>query len=162
AEGLDVSARELREPLTRRSRARHPRPGQRSSVIGPGEQPTGRLPKVVADDQVPDATDPDPERDTDHGRIHDPEEAELSPSDSREVDQDGAGDPTQERDPALPDLEHAEEPVELGVVRDHVEEARADDRADERPEDHRLEVGADSLAALLELLGGDARSFSHD
>ena len=107
-------------------------------MVCPGEEPRRGLAQVVADDEVPDAADRDAERQARRDRVGHLEEGVAAAPDARHVDERGAGDPAQQRDAAVPHLERVHERIELGVVRDHVEEACPDDGADQRPERDRV------------------------
>ena len=120
---------------------------QVAAVVRPREPPAGGLAQVVADDQVADPSDPDPQRQRDRRRVHHLEEAVAVLPHPRDVDHDRAGDAAEQRDAALPHVEPLERAGELREVRDHVRDARAEDRADQRPEQHRADVlGRDAAA----------------
>ncbi len=109
---------------------------KRAAVIGPCEQPRGGLAEVIADDQVADPTDRDPEGQRSDERVGHLEEPQPEPADVDRVRDRGAGDPAEQRDPALPDVDRLDRlRRELRPMREHVEEPRADDGADQRPQD---------------------------
>jgi hypothetical protein len=112
---------------------------------------------VIPDDQIADAAERDPERQPDHRPVHHLEEAVPVPAHQRQVHEDGARDAAEQADPTAPDRERVEDVVEFGPVRDDVEEARADDRADQRPEDHLVHV-LEAHAAPLALAAEDPRA----
>jgi hypothetical protein len=97
---------------------------------------------VVTDRHVADAADDDPERQPDRRRVHDLEEPVPGPPHDRVREDHRPGDAADQADPALPDPQRAQRIVgEVGPVSEHVEEASADDGADERPQ----QDGADPL-----------------
>src|SRR5204863_1247832 len=82
-----------------------PRRRERSTLVLPREEPAGRLAEMVADDEVADPADPDPEGERDRGFVQHLEEPVAVLPHTREVDQDRAGDAAEQGDTALPDLE---------------------------------------------------------
>ena len=112
---------------------------------------------MVADDEVADPAERDPEREPDHRAVHHLEERVVIPAEQRDVDQDRAGDPAEQREPTVPERQHVGHAVELGEVTDHEEQTRADDRADQRPEHHRVDV-LDAHPALGSLVLQDPRA----
>ena len=134
----------LQSRLTQAARARE-RGRDRAAPVPPRQRPRGGPPEVVPDDEIADATDRDPEREGRRDDVGHLEEAVAASAHPRHVDQGRPRDAAQQRDAAPPHREHLPGVVELGEMRQHVEEPRADDRADQRPEGDRVD-----------LLGGDA------
>ncbi len=99
---------------------------------------------MVADDEVADATDDDAERHAGRGGVHHLPERQPALPHLRQGEEDGAGEPAEQRDAALPDLENVEDVVVVAGVVDDVREAGADDGADGRPGEQGVDVvGAD-------------------
>ena len=85
----------------------------------------------------------------------------METADPWDVDDDRARDPSEQADAPLPDREHVADAVEVGVVGDHVREARADDRAHKSPPEHRLEVRS-NLGSALQECGASLRIIHRD
>ncbi len=106
----------------------------RAALVAPGQEPARGPAEVVADDEVADPPHRDAQGQRGSHRVGDLEEPVALVPDAERVDDDRPGDAAQQRDAATPDRQHLADVVELGEVGDHVEQPRADDRADQRPE----------------------------
>ena len=93
---------------------------QPATVVRPREEPGRRLAEVVADDEVADPSDRDPEGEGRRQRVGDLEEPEAEAPDVDRVRDRGSRDAAEERDPALPHVEPLERGGEIGRVGDHV------------------------------------------
>ncbi len=106
---------------------------------------------MIADDHVAYAPDEDAEGHARSGGVEHFPGVEPQSAGHREGQQDGAEDAAEQRDAALPHLEHAEDIA--GVVTEVVDDVRqtgADERADGGPDQHRVDgVLADALAGRL-------------
>src|SRR5919109_16295 len=111
------------------------KPRQLATVPLEREERARRLAEMVPDDQVADPADDHPGGQAECSRVHDLEEPVSVPSHEGIGEEDRPGDPTEETDPSVVDLEHVERMRgEVGPVRDDVEDAGADDRSDQSPE----------------------------
>ena len=79
-----------------------------ATVIGPREDPGRGLAQVIADDEIADPSDRDPESQRRRQRVGDLEEPEAEPSDVDGVRDRGSRDASEEGDPTLPDVEPLE------------------------------------------------------
>ncbi len=148
-------------------------PRQRPAIVPEGQQPRGRLPEMVSDDQVADPPDDDPQWQPDGGRVHRLEESQLVTPHQRVGEDDGPEDPAEQADASPIDGEHVADGLEprFAEVRDDVEEPRPHDRSDQRPEHHGagLVLGDATLLGFVDqhvgpgqISDGDAQAVRRD
>src|SRR5439155_12028097 len=114
--------------------------GELAALVFPTEKESRRSAEVIADDEIADAAEDEPEREAGRGRVHHVPEVQMVLPHVRVRGCDPAEDPAVEHDAALPDAEDVDRVRALAEVEvevtDDVEEARADHHAGDRPHQH--------------------------